>query len=315
MLVTQNCTSSVLHFDIFYKYQKLLFLMSISKPQQTKTRTDIAQFRTDYEIHLKKLDLTQSTDRWVFANMTVSLIEVLSKNQIKNIVDDFDNVSSIRREWPTLLVHAKPYKMPKFNDNNCDSCLGDYISDKFSYQSPKVLELAWVDFSLLDNFLSEYPTTEKMKIIIEDSNNCLSNKSDLIKYLMNFYKKRNLSAHGMVDYCETDANVMKDHLEEFIDVILDMYAHSLQVRRRNVDSITIPSLPFDDLTCKKLLKAQIDFCEKYVDVFELPKNEFKKYANKNDLNFFWLDSKLNCRVKNELKHIQKKLKKLKGKIK
>ena len=315
MLVTQNRTSSILHFDIFYKYQKLLFLMSISRPQQTKTRTEIAQFRTDYEIYLKKLDLTQSTDRWVFANMAISLIEVLSKDRIKNIVDDFEKVSSIKKEWPTLLVHAKPFKKPKINDNKRDGCLGNYISNKFSYQSPKVLRLVWDDFSLLDAFLLEYPTTQKMKIIIEDSNNCISNKTDLICYLMNFYQKRNFSAHGMNDYCETDANVIKDHLEEFIDIILDMYTHSLQVRRSNVDSITIPSLPFDNLTCKKLLTDQIDFCEKYVNVFELSQQEFKNYAKKNNMDLFWLDSKINYKVKKEFALIQKKLKKLNGKIK
>jgi len=287
--------------------------MSISSPQQTKSNVEIAKLRTDYEIYLKKLDLTQSTGRWVFVNMTISLMEVLSKDRIKNIVDDFEKVSSIEEEWPTLLVHAKPFKKPKINDNKRDGCLGNYISDQFSYQSSKVLRLVWNDFSLLDEFLLEYPTTQKMKIIIEDSNNCLSNKTELIDYLKNFYQKRNFSAHGMNDYCETDANVIQDHLKEFIDIILDMYAHSLQVRRSSIDSITISSLPFDDLLRKKLLKEQIDFCKKYITIFNYAKTEFNTYIHdrKNNMGSFSYGDAVTQLVKTQLEKILIKLEKIK----
>ena len=162
MLLKQDCLLPTECWKIFYNYDPLLFLMSISSPQQTKSNVEIAKLRTDYEIYLKNLDLTQSTGRWVFVNMTISLMEVLSKDRIKNIVDDFEKVSSIEEEWPTLLVHAKPFKKPKINDNKRDGCLGNYISDQFSYQSSKVLRLVWNDFSLLDEFLLEYPTTQKM---------------------------------------------------------------------------------------------------------------------------------------------------------
>ena len=256
MLVTQNCTSSVLHFDIFYKYQKLLFLMYISKPQQTKTRTDIAQFRTNYEIHLKKLDLTQSTDRWVFVNMAVSLIEVLAKDRITNTINDFNTVSEIKEEWLTLLIHSKPYSIPKIDHMKDVKNLGRYCSNCFSYQSDIVLRLAWSDFSLVSGFLAEIPTTEKMNLIIRDSSNKLENKQKLFEYFSNFYDKRNDSSHEMIDYDRTEANVIKEHLKEFVDIILDLYTDSLQVRRMNIDRTTSSVLPFDQSKLKQLLEKQ-----------------------------------------------------------
>ena len=309
MLVTQNCTSSKLNFDIFYKYQKLLFFMSISKPQQTRTRTDIAQLRTNYEIYLKKLDLTQSTDRWVFANMTVSLIEVLSKDRITNTINDFSAISEIKEEYLTLLIHSKPHG-PKINEMEEGKNLGLHCSDCFSYQSAKVLRLVWTDFSLVSGFSSEIPPTEKMNLIIRDSSNKLDNKQELLKYLFDFYNKRNFSSHNMMDYDRTEANVIQDHLKEFVDIILDLYTDSLQVRRMNVDRTKLSLLQFDQSKLKQLLEKQIDFCKKYIAIFNYAQPEFDNYFQDKDHNMGNLWKYNGARTKQVKKQLEKILIKL-----
>ena len=290
-----------------------MFFMSISKPQQTKTRTEIAQLRTNYEIHLKKLDLTQSTDRWVFANMTVSLIELLSKDRITNTINDFSAISEIKEEWLTLLIHSKPYA-PKTTEMKAGKNLGLNCSNCFSYQSANVLRLVWTDFSLVSGFSSEIPPTEKMNLIIRDSSNELDNKQELLQYLFNFYNKRNFSSHDMMDYDRTEANVIQDHLKEFIDIILDLYTDSLQVRRMNVDLTTSSVLQFDQSKLKQLLERQIDFCEKYIAIFNYAKPEFDNYFHDkghNMGNLWKYNGAMTKQVIKQLENILIKLEKIK----
>jgi hypothetical protein len=172
----------------------------------------------------------------------------------------------------------------------------------------------WNDFSLVSGFSTEIPTTEKMNLIIRDSSNKLENKQKLFKYFINFYSKRNNSSHNMMDYDRTEANVIQNHLKEFVDIILDLYTDSLQVRRMNIDLTTSSVLQFDQSKLKQLLEKQINFCKKYITIFNYAKPEFENYFSNKDnmMGYFWkYDGVLTQHVKTQLEKILIKLEKIK----
>ena len=69
---------------------------------------------------------------------------------------------------------------------------------------------------------------------------------------------------------------------------------------------------------KQLLEKQIDFCKKYITIFNYTKPEFEKYIKdkKNYMGKFWeYDSNETKLVKIQLKTIQRKLEKIKEETK
>jgi hypothetical protein len=266
MLVIQNPTSSVLHFEIFYNCKKKLrsmadSLMDTDNTDYQKKHDEIAKHLL-YLQHLKDHDLETVPEKFEFLVLANSLFESKIKFKIKHEINN--PLIDYSGEIFTLIIRSKP-RNPSLTDANLTvpEDLGSFVAGCFSYNSLAPISYLLSDFALVNNYFEL--TKESKPYDLE--NNIVSK----------FYDARNEPIHTLNNVekiSDKNYKYIKKNIEQICNDISDMVSNALNCRRCTIDDY--PHSKKEDIK-----KEQLEWLDECVgDIFDEKKYYVQKGTDK-----------------------------------
>jgi hypothetical protein len=299
MLVTRERHSWLnKYLNIFYKHEKYLEFMDITKPTVLKSQElSELNFANEYLNFLTRQELDDKDDhvgeRYTFVNLTVSLLEVLMKKRIEYHIES--NWNNYESTWRTLSLQPK---FPKYIIKSISepSQISHAISHSFSYQSLDALNYFLNNLSLIENFFDyhiEKISSKKPQI----------NKK-LIEVLIDL---RNESTHELKDYKLSKKREIQQIKFDLKNVIIDMLnTITASFDTRNIlFKKTITDKSDKEKLCKqkeRMNKIKSTFKDRYCKYCRW--NDGCKYCIKIPRGYYWDENKL---IKKELANQLKKI--------
>lgn len=222
MLITGTKNSCLKKYlNIFYKYENYMLTMGSGGNYNGTTRIEINDLEDVFVDYLKDLSLSGMVNRpqrYTFLNMTISLLEVIIKNEI--VTEIKGNRTFYRKYWHMMLINGIPGKRngEKMDDYFfAEPVQFEYaIPEFFTYQSFWPISLIVDSFSCVENFIqNEFPKSGKFT-----------------KNFELFFNARNGSTHDLDDLDINLADNIKNNLHNFIETIKKMISRSLEYRKK-----------------------------------------------------------------------------------
>ena len=289
--------------NIFYKYEHDVLTMGSGGNYNSTTHMEIKDLEDEYVKFLQDLPVSEMANRpqrYTFLNMTISLLEVLIKNEI--VTEIKSNLNFYRKSWRMMLIHGKAgdYTLRIINahyTNFPDFPIHDEIPKFFTYQSFRPISLIADSFSCVENFIEkEFPKSEKFK--------------DTFKY---FFDARNGSTHDLGDLDMNLADDIKNNLPSFIEIIKKIISTSLEYRQK----IEKKSITAEDQRISEAQKKWLDKvneaveknggCGKCTECKKHRKTRCKNRVVPSNL-WYYKNFIFNTRFKTELKNLRSSLK-------
>lgn len=219
MLIIESRNSCLKKYlNIFYKYENYVLTMGYGGNYNDTTIIEIKDLEDEYVKFLQDLKVygrIRRPERYTFLNMTISLLEVLIKNEITTKIKE--NREFYRKYWPIMLIKAKDGKwtseiIDSGNLNKPAYPIETEIPKFFSYQSYYPISIIVDSFSCVEDFM-------KKEISLPDI---------LQKNLELFFDARNNSTHDLEDLDMDLADDVRNQLPSFIENIKQIISRSLE---------------------------------------------------------------------------------------
>jgi len=287
--------------NIFYKYEHGVLTMGSGGNYNGITTIEIKDLEDEYVKFLQDLKVcgAKRPERYTFLNMTISLLEVLIKNEI--VTEIKGNRTFYRKHWHMMLINGIPGKRnrEKMNDYfSAEPVQFEYaIPEFFTYQSFWPVSLIADSFSCVENFIeNEFPKSEKFT-----------------KNFKLFFNARNDSTHDLGDLDMNLADDIKNHLPNFIETIKKIISTSLEYRQK----IEKKSITAEDQRISEAQKKWLDKvneaveknggCGKCTECKKHRKTRCKNRVVPSNL-WYYKNFIFNTRFKTELKNLRSSLK-------
>jgi hypothetical protein len=284
MLILKNYVSPVTCFKIFYKWPKVLQIMSNGDFEDTindieKESATILLKQEVYVEFLKKHKIRSDPEKAEFCILFGSLLESKIKSKIKREINN--DCITYFREFPTLIIRSNPHLYllddpfkidddaePKNNNNkeyeflNFESLSVELLNllETMRFESREInlgefISKCWTYNSKngIHNMLSDFALVEHYRDLKNDAGLDLGDCK-----VREFIQQRNPTAHDVVESKIENTDFVQDNLRCIFNDIIFMISKALQVRRISIDDIRSAKINHIELQSKWLKKISCD---------------------------------------------------------